>query len=234
MIYFLEWLTNSFTKFQSRLYLFSQRLQNCFVFSIVLFSFLLGSCAFGPTTTSRDLLNRNGFSDDGSLLSNEANTSTKQSSRQLAQDQNPQFSETSFANSASRFDWPVLDARMTRGYLPHKRRPHLGIDLAAPRGTPILAAHSGLVLYAGRDFKGYGKMILIESGNGWATLYAHLDKILVEEGQKVTPSDIIGQMGRTGRATGVHLHFELRKNKGPVDPLEYLPGGQQVAKNAAI
>lgn len=120
-------------------------------------------------------------------------------------------------------DWPVDSARMTRGFLPNKRKPHLGIDLAAPRGTPILAAQNGTVIYAGREFRGYGKMVLIESGDGWATLYAHFDKILIAEGQKVHKGEVIGAMGRTGRATGVHLHFELRHNRGPIDPLPMLP-----------
>ncbi len=134
-----------------------------------------------------------------------------------------------FADKTDLFDWPVDDARMTRGFLPKKRRPHLGIDLAAKRGTPILAAQGGLVIYTGREFRGYGKMILVESGKGWATLYAHMDKILVQEGQKVTQGQILGAMGRTGRATGVHLHFEIRKDRGPIDPLPLLPNGHKVA-----
>jgi murein DD-endopeptidase MepM/ murein hydrolase activator NlpD len=125
------------------------------------------------------------------------------------------------------FDWPVDEARMTRGFsldpTGKRRRPHLGIDLAAPKGTRILAAHDGLVVYAGKDFKGFGKMILIEGKNQWATLYAHLTKALVSEGDVVRQGDLIGQMGRTGRASGVHLHFEIRKDKTPVDPLSYLP-----------
>lgn len=121
------------------------------------------------------------------------------------------------------FDWPVDRARMTRGFLPKKRRPHLGIDLAASKGTPILASQTGTVIYAGREFRGYGKMVLVESGDGWATLYAHFDKILVVEGQKVHQGEVIGAMGRTGRATGVHLHFEIRKDRGPIDPLPLLP-----------
>lgn len=126
-------------------------------------------------------------------------------------------------NDALTFDWPVDRARMTRGFLPKKRRPHLGIDLAAPRGTPILASQAGTVIYAGREFKGYGKMVLIESGDGWATLYAHFDKILVAEGQRVRQGEVVGAMGRTGRATGVHLHFEIRQDRGPIDPLPLLP-----------
>lgn len=121
------------------------------------------------------------------------------------------------------FDWPVDEARLTRGFLPNKRHPHLGLDLAAPKGTPILASRGGTVIYTGKEFRGFGKMILVESGDGWATLYAHLDKILITEGQKVRQGEVIGAMGRTGRATGVHLHFEIRKDRGPVDPLPLLP-----------
>ena len=134
-----------------------------------------------------------------------------------------------FADKTDLFDWTVDDARLTRGFLPKKRRPHLGIDLAAKRGTPILAAQGGLVIYTGREFRGYGKMVLIESGKGWATLYAHMDKILVQEGQKISQGQMIGAMGRTGRATGVHLHFEIRKDRGPIDPLPLLPNGHKVA-----
>lgn len=134
-----------------------------------------------------------------------------------------------FADKTDLFDWPVDDARLTRGFLPKKRRPHLGIDLAAKRGTPILAAQGGLVIYTGREFRGYGKMVLVESGKGWATLYAHMDKILVQEGQKISQGQVLGAMGRTGRATGVHLHFEIRKDKGPIDPLPLLPNGHKVA-----
>lgn len=131
------------------------------------------------------------------------------------------------------FDWPVNEARLTRGFLPYKRRPHLGLDLAAPKGTKILASHDGMVIYAGRDFKGFGKMILLESGYGWATIYGHLDKINVHEGQMVKQGESIGLMGRTGRSTGVHLHFEIRKNKGPVDPLPLLPNGEKIARKIA-
>lgn len=118
---------------------------------------------------------------------------------------------------------------MTRGYLPHRKRPHLGLDLAAPKNTKIYAAHDGVVIYAGREFRGFGKMVMIEGAHGWATLYAHFNKIQVRQGQRVSQGQTIGLMGRTGRATGVHLHFEIRKSRGPVDPLLYLPGGSRLA-----
>jgi hypothetical protein len=134
----------------------------------------------------------------------------------------------------SLFDWPVNEARMTRGFFlkPQKKRgrPHLGIDLAAPKGTSIYSAHEGLVIYVGREFRGYGRMVMVEGKDGFASLYAHLSKALVKAGSRVEKGQLIGEMGRTGRATGVHLHFEIRMKDGPVDPLNYLPGGQEIVR----
>jgi murein DD-endopeptidase MepM/ murein hydrolase activator NlpD len=123
------------------------------------------------------------------------------------------------------FDWPVDEARLSRGFLLGLKRPHWGLDLAAKRGTPILASEAGIVIYTGKGFRGYGNLIVIEHGEDWATLYAHLDKISVEEGAHVERGQKIGAMGRTGRASGVHLHFEIRNNRQPVNPLAYLPQG---------
>ncbi|WP_413574456.1 M23 family metallopeptidase [Bdellovibrio sp. HCB290] len=167
---------------------------------------LLGSCSTYHTPLSRELT-----------------SGSYSAGRETASDQPLAIGDHNHSYDQRSFDWPVDSARMTRGFLPNKRRPHLGIDLAAPKGTPILAAQGGTIIYAGREFKGYGKMVLIESGDGWATLYAHFDKILVSEGQRVRKGEVIGAMGRTGRATGVHLHFEIRKNRGPIDPLPLLP-----------
>lgn len=150
--------------------------------------------------------------------------------------QNYDFSSTAEGKggqAAYIFDWPVDRARLSRGFKTSTRRPHLGIDLAGPRKTPLFSSHGGVVIYTGRDFRGFGKMILIESGTGWATLYAHLDEILVSEGQKVRLGETIGLMGNTGRSTGPHLHFEIRKDKGPVDPLLYLPGGMEASRKLA-
>lgn len=133
------------------------------------------------------------------------------------------------------FDWPVWEARMTRGFLPHgtkkRKRPHKGIDLAAPRGTAVMASHDGKIIYTGKGFKGYGKMIMIESPNGWATLYGHLDKIIVFEGMSIKQGEVIGALGNTGRSSGPHLHFEIRKLDGPVDPLPFLPAGEALTND---
>jgi murein DD-endopeptidase MepM/ murein hydrolase activator NlpD len=118
--------------------------------------------------------------------------------------------------------WPVENVHINRGFHPPSDPAHEGIDLSGRRGYPIMAAHEGVVIYSGQDFHGYGKMILIEYNHEWATLYGHLDQISVRQGQLVTPGDLIGRMGATGHASGVHLHFELMHNRTPTDPLPFL------------
>lgn len=122
------------------------------------------------------------------------------------------------------FDWPVDRARLTRGFMPNANpRPHLGLDLASSRGTPIFASHGGTVIYAGSGFRGYGRFVIVEFSDRWATFYGHLDRILIQQGQTIKKGQIIGRMGRTGRATGTHLHFELRKDRKALDPIAFLP-----------
>lgn len=124
------------------------------------------------------------------------------------------------------FDWPVDSAKLSQQFRSGAgSRNHWGIDLAGPRGTPIIAAEKGYVIYTGREFRGYGNLVVIEHSPEWATLYSHLDRILVKEGQFVRQGELIGKMGKTGRASGVHLHFEIRHNRQPVNPEAYLPRG---------
>lgn len=122
-----------------------------------------------------------------------------------------------------KLDWPLTNIRLTRGYKPPSDVNHLGLDLGGKLDTPILAAHEGRVIYAGQQFHGYGNMVLLEYDNHWATLYGHLNRIHVAEGTRVRAGDLLGGMGRTGRATGVHLHFELMNDRKPVDPAAHLP-----------
>jgi len=102
-------------------------------------------------------------------------------------------------------------------------RLHSGIDMAAPQGTPVYAAESGVVTVA-QSWSGYGNCIIIDHGGGLMTLYGHLKPggILVEKGQEVKKGEKIGLVGMTGTATGYHLHFEVRKDGKPVDPEPYL------------
>lgn len=127
--------------------------------------------------------------------------------------------------------WPVENIQISQNYRPRRNRKHQGVDLRGARGTKILAAHRGRVIYTGNGFRGYGKMVMIEHGSKWASLYAHLNRIDVRQGDYVEMGEVIGRMGRTGRATGVHLHFELLKNKLPIDPLHYLPDASRIAGN---
>lgn len=97
---------------------------------------------------------------------------------------------------------------------------HEGIDIAAPRGTPVRAAAAGTIAEVGRD-RGYGRYVRIRHSERIETLYAHLSRSssAAEIGRRVTPDDVIGYVGSSGRSTGPHLHFEVRRAGSPVDPL---------------
>lgn len=103
------------------------------------------------------------------------------------------------------------------------RRMHSGIDIATPRGTTIVAATRGTVVFSG-VFGGYGRTIIIDHGGGIMTLYAHNSRLLVKVGQKVLRGQRVALAGSTGMSTGPHLHFEVRKNAKVVDPIPWVKG----------
>ena len=121
--------------------------------------------------------------------------------------------------SSSGFIWPV-SGTLTSGFGPRGGGIHEGIDIAAPGGTPVRAAAAGRVIVAGWS-GGYGNLVVIDHGNGIATAYAHLSAIYASGGS-VSQGQSIGAVGSTGHSTGNHLHFEVRVNGSPVDPLGYL------------
>lgn len=100
---------------------------------------------------------------------------------------------------------------------------HLAIDIAAGTGAPIYASDSGLVVYAGPVLGGYGNMVMIDHGNGYQTLYAHLSSIVTYCGSSVYQGAVIGYAGSTGNSTGPHLHFEIRYLGGFINPWSVLP-----------
>ena len=126
---------------------------------------------------------------------------------------------------SGRFIRPV-DGKLTSGFgmrlhpIFKVRKMHTGIDISAPAGTPIRAADSGVVVEAGY-LRGYGYTVIIDHGGGVATLYAHCSAILVVVGQEVQRGQTIARVGSTGYSTGPHLHFEVRVNGEPVDPVGY-------------
>jgi murein DD-endopeptidase MepM/ murein hydrolase activator NlpD len=121
--------------------------------------------------------------------------------------------------SASGLIWPV-NGPITSGFGWRWGRMHEGIDIGAPCGTPIHAAASGTVIFSGW-MDGYGNFVVIDHGNGLATAYGHQSAIYVSGGS-VSQGQTIGAVGSTGNSTGCHLHFEVRVNGNPVDPLGYL------------
>ena len=108
-----------------------------------------------------------------------------------------------------------------------RSRMHAGVDLAGPRGTPIFATADGVVVAAGPE-SGYGNVVRIQHEFGFETVYAHQSRIRVKVGQQVSRGVQIGDMGSTGRSTGSHLHYEVRVNGQPVNPMTYLEAAKDV------
>jgi murein DD-endopeptidase MepM/ murein hydrolase activator NlpD len=101
---------------------------------------------------------------------------------------------------------------------------HPGLDLVQEYGSDVKSTGAGRVTHAG-PMGGYGNMVEIDHGNGLVTRYGHLSEILVEEGQQVKANEIVGRLGSTGRSTGPHLHYEVRVDGDPVDPIRFLKAG---------
>lgn len=122
----------------------------------------------------------------------------------------------------------ALPYRVTNGFEPW----HPGVDLATDEASPIYAAETGVVVFAGWHSDGYGELLIIDHGDGWTTYYAHLSKRFVGCGDQVSKGQYIGQMGMSGNASGIHLHFEIRENDVPQNPYLFMeiqdvrnPGG---------
>jgi hypothetical protein len=120
------------------------------------------------------------------------------------------------------FIWPA-DGHFLSGFDYDPSINHFGIDIDGQEGDPVYAADSGVVVYAGWNNWGYGYMVVINHGNGWQTLYAHLNAIYVSCGQSVEQGAELGAIGSTGNATGSQLHFEMMVQGNKVDPHNYLP-----------
>lgn len=131
------------------------------------------------------------------------------------------------ALGTGRLSWPSSGRRITSpfGWRVHpvlgKKKYHSGIDISVPTGTPVHAADSGVVIFSGWN-GGYGKLVAIDHGNRISTMYGHNSVLKVSAGDRVTHGQVIALSGSTGLSTGPHIHFEVRENGHPVNPLSYL------------
>jgi murein DD-endopeptidase MepM/ murein hydrolase activator NlpD len=114
---------------------------------------------------------------------------------------------------------PPVAGRHTDVFGPRGNRFHTGLDYPGATGTPVAAAGSGVVTFAGLSAGGWGNLVVVDHGGGTRTLYAHLSRVSVRVGRRVSAGERVGRMGSTGRATGPHLHFEVRLRGAAVDPL---------------
>ena len=139
---------------------------------------------------------------------------------------------TAVTYEKGRFIWPVT-GQVTASFSayattenrrwPLGQRRHDGIDISALTGTTVQAADSGKVVYSDNKMRGYGNLIIIEHQDHFFTIYAHNEENLVKEEVLVKQGDAIARVGKTGSATGPHLHFEIRKGSEPLDPMRFLP-----------
>ncbi len=120
------------------------------------------------------------------------------------------------------FIWPVSGSVIST-YGPKSDGLHNdGINIAAPAGTPVVAAEDGVVAYTGDELRGYGNLVLVKHANGWVSAYAHNAQIFMARGQTVLRGDVIASVGASGGVTTPQSHFELRRGTGAVDPVPYL------------
>jgi murein DD-endopeptidase MepM/ murein hydrolase activator NlpD len=126
-------------------------------------------------------------------------------------------------NGAPGFRWPVRGRIINNFGARVNGSPNDGIDLALPEGTAVRAAEDGVVAYAGNELKGYGNLVLVRHANGFVTAYANGSELMVKRNDQVHKGQVILKSGQTGNAAAPQLHFEIRKNSAPVDPMQYLP-----------
>jgi murein DD-endopeptidase MepM/ murein hydrolase activator NlpD len=123
------------------------------------------------------------------------------------------------------FIWPVK-GRVVASFGPAPGGTHNdGINIAAPAGTPVVAAEDGVVAYAGNELRGFGNLILLKHSNGWMSAYAHCDAMLVKKGARVRRGQTIARVGATGAVAEPQLHFELRRGTRALDPTQQLSSG---------
>lgn len=124
---------------------------------------------------------------------------------------------------ANAWVWPVSGGEVMSSFGARRgQQTHHGVDIRATSGQPVLAAFAGTVVYAGGGMSDYGNAVILDHGNGLTSLYGHNEELLVREGERVTRGQTIARAGRSGNATTVHLHFEVRRYAEALDPMRFL------------
>ncbi len=160
---------------------------------------------------------------DGKWKSAAASRKPSGSGRKATTRSNAKPARVQAPAKTSTFVWPLKGPVVSSfGAKPGGTR-NDGINIAAPAGTAVRAAGSGTVVYAGAELKSFGNLILIRHPNGWVSAYAHNRKLLVKEGAKIKTGDTIAEVGATGSVSTPQLHFETRRGRDPVNPLQHLP-----------
>ena len=126
------------------------------------------------------------------------------------------------SRAVTKFRWPVEGRIISRFGSKNNGTHNDGVNLAVPAGTSVRAAENGVVAYSGNELKGYGNLILVRHADNWVSAYAHVDKILVSRGDNISRGQVIAKSGKTGGVERPQVHFELRKNSKPVNPLTHL------------
>jgi murein DD-endopeptidase MepM/ murein hydrolase activator NlpD len=128
--------------------------------------------------------------------------------------------------SGDGFIWPVQGKIISGFGAKDQGHQNDGINISAPRGTPVRATENGVVAYAGNELRGFGNLVLIRHADGWITAYAHNDKLLVRRGQIVRKGQDIATVGSSGGVGEPQLHFQMRQGKNAVDPAKQLGAGR--------
>ena len=182
--------------------------------------------AFLLQTTPRELQQANPWANSGQLQAGMRLSVPRQSAEAdiASMEPNRQDVPEEFQLRSAEYIWPLRHFEVSSHFGKRRGRLHSGIDLRAPRGTPIHAAADGRVKFAGYK-NGYGQTIVIDHGQGIETVYAHNERNLVARGTRVSQGDVIGRVGRSGRTTGYHLHFEFRHYGMALNPVHRIQAG---------
>ncbi len=132
----------------------------------------------------------------------------------------------SLRKTTANWRWPLTSVQITSGFGSRNGNDHEGVDMKAQTGTPVYASSSGKVLYSGSKLAGYGKLIVLKHESGLSTVYAHNSNLMVRPGTWVKQGQQIALSGNTGRTSGPHLHFEIRRGVRAIDPRELIATSQ--------